>query len=247
MHLQSLAVTGGILFCVHGENMWFQVCGSHPAHGPLLVLGITGPWRKALSGSLGWLTVAPARITLVHFQIGSHTAAKSCVLLYSSFPVPDVWSQKQPLPPNAVQVDKTVAEPESLKKLLIIWLMCIRLWECEINHQPWDELLKWILVFCLLSLGNGFSFLQHGVSRCKAAAFRLSQSQEQPVARPGLASVLLHEQFTHGVLPMQNVLAPGNRPGVTGPDSTVAVFQMSARVHTHALHVHSNTQPVIDV
>lgn len=41
-----------------------------------------------------------------------------------------------------MQVDKTVAEPDSLKKLLIIWLMCIRLWEWEINHQQWDELLK---------------------------------------------------------------------------------------------------------
>lgn len=79
--------------------------------------------------------------------------------------------------PDAVWVDKTVAEPESLKKLLIIWLMGIRLRECEINHQPWDELLKWILVFRLLSLGNGFSFLHHQVNRCRDAVFSFSQSQ----------------------------------------------------------------------
>lgn len=79
--------------------------------------------------------------------------------------------------PNAVQVDKTVAEPESLKKLLIIWLMCIGLWECEINHRQWDELLKWILVFRLLSLGNGFSFLHHQANRCRDAVFSFSQSQ----------------------------------------------------------------------
>lgn len=45
--------------------------------------------------------------------------------------------------------------------------MGIRLRECEINHQPWDELLKWILVFRLLSLGNGFSFLHHQANRCR--------------------------------------------------------------------------------
>lgn len=122
---------------------------------------------------LDWI----AHIVPVHFQTGSQIAAKPSVFLYSPFLVPDVWSQMQPLPPNAVQVDKTVAEPESLKKLLIIWLMCIRLWECEINHQQWDELLKWILVFCLLSLGNGFSFLHHQVNRCRAAVFSFSQSQ----------------------------------------------------------------------
>ena len=79
--------------------------------------------------------------------------------------------------PDALWVDKIVAEPESLKKLLIIWLMGIRLRECEINHQPWDELLKWILVFRLLSLGNGFSFLHHQASRCRDAVFSFSQSQ----------------------------------------------------------------------
>lgn len=89
----------------------------------------------------------------------------------------------QHLSPNAVRVDKTVAELESLKKLLIIWLMCIRLWECEINHQCWDELLKWILVFRLLSLGNGFSFLHHQVSRCGDAVFSFSCGREQPVTR----------------------------------------------------------------
>lgn len=55
-------------------------------------------------------------------------------------------------PAHAAQVDDTVAEPESLKKLLITWLMCARLREREINHQPRDELLKWSLVFRLLSL-----------------------------------------------------------------------------------------------
>lgn len=120
---------------------------------------------------------------LVHFEIDSQIAAKPSLFLHSPFLVPDVCSQMQHFPTNAVQVDKTVAEPESLKKLLIIWLMCIRLWECEINHQQWDELLKWILVFCLLSLGNGFPFLRHQVNRCRDAVFSFSQSQEQPVAR----------------------------------------------------------------
>lgn len=63
--------------------------------------------------------------------------------------------------------------------------MCIRLWECEINHQPRDELLKWSSVFCLLSLGNGFPFLHHQVNRCRAAVLG-ALSQEQPVARPCL-------------------------------------------------------------
>lgn len=61
--------------------------------------------------------------------------------------------------------------------------MCIRLWAWEINRQPWAELLKWVLVSCLLSLGNGFSCLHHPVNRCRDAVFSLSQSQEQPVAR----------------------------------------------------------------
>lgn len=118
----------------------------------------------------------------------------------------------QYLPLNAVQVDKTVAEPESLKKLLIIWLMCIRLWEREINHQQWDELLKWILVFCLLSLGNGFSFLHHQVNRCRDAVFSFSQSQEQPVARrcvflsPAAWAVYNMEYYLRRMFQLLNVL-----------------------------------------
>lgn len=46
--------------------------------------------------------------------------------------------------PFAGQIEKTVAGLESLKKLLIIWLMCLRLRAWEINHQQWHELLKWI-------------------------------------------------------------------------------------------------------
>lgn len=116
-------------------------------------------------------------------KLGSQIALKLLLFLQNILVVPAVWSQMQHLSPNAVQVDKTVAELESLKKLLIIWLMCIRLWECEINHQCWDELLKWILVFRLLSLGNGFSFLHHQVNRCGDAVFSFSCSWEQPVTR----------------------------------------------------------------
>lgn len=150
-------------------------------------------------GSAPWLfRLANGSNFILHtafFKIVSHIALNEALHTpYGSFLVPDFWLQKQPLPPNAVQVDKTVAEPESLKKLLITWLMCTRLWEWEINHQPQDELLKWSLVFCLLSLGNGFSFLHHQVNRCRAAVLS-ALSQEQPVARPCLSSVLLHEQF----------------------------------------------------
>lgn len=128
---------------------------------------------------LAWTT----HVRLVRLEIYSRIAALPPLFLCSPCPVPGVWSQTQPFPANAVQVDKTVAEPESLKKLLIIWLMCIRLWAWEINRQPWAELLKWVLVLCLLSLGNGFSCLHHPVNRCRDAVFSLSQSQEQPVAR----------------------------------------------------------------
>lgn len=146
-----------------------------------------GPWPRNLASCSDnkWDWIAHVMCVLV--AISSQIAAKPSLYLYSLFPVPDIWSQTQHLSPNAVQVDKTVAEPESLKKLLIIWLMCIRLWECEINHQQWDELLKWILVFRLLSLGNGFSFLRHQVNRCRDAVVSLSQSQEQPVARQCLS------------------------------------------------------------
>lgn len=142
-----------------------------------------GTKGSSVGGDSGWPPVGIKKLDwtahriLIHFDIGLQIAAKPLLFLYSPFLVPDVWSQMQHFPANAVQVDKTVAELESLKKLLIIWLMCIRLWECEINHQPWDELLKWILVFCLLSLGNGFSFLHHQVNRCRDAVFSFSQSQ----------------------------------------------------------------------
>lgn len=108
---------------------------------------------------------------------GSRVAAEPWPPVSCPLVLPDIGPQVQRFPASALQAGETVAEPESLKKLLIIWLMCIRLWGCEINHQPWDELLKWILVFCLLSLGNGFSFLHHQVSRCKDAVFSFSQSQ----------------------------------------------------------------------
>lgn len=162
------------------NHMWIQICAMSPYKG---VSNWQQAWpnRDSLATEVGqqlwqkneWTTP----ILLVHSELGLRIAAKPWLLLYSAFLVPDVWSQMQHFPANTVQVDKTVAEPESLKKLLIIWLMCIRLWECEINHQPWDELLKWILVFRLLSLGNGFSFLHHQVNRCRDAVFSFSQSQ----------------------------------------------------------------------
>lgn len=110
-------------------------------------------------------------------KLGSQIVLELLLFLQNISVVPAVWSQMQHLFPNAVQVDKTVAELESLKKLLIIWLMCIRLWECEINHQCLDELLKWVLVFRLLSLGNGFSFLHHQENRCRDAVFSFSCSR----------------------------------------------------------------------
>lgn len=44
----------------------------------------------------------------------------------------------------------------------------------------------------------------------------------------------------HGVLPTQNVPAPGDPPNVTGPASTFSAFQTRARVYTR---VHVYTQP----
>lgn len=153
----------------------------------LLVAGVgTSPWRFSLANSSDQeirLDCSPHTCALGNSPTA---AAEPSLFLHSPFLVPHVCSQMQHFPANAVHVDETVAEPESLKKLLIIWLMRIGLWECEINHQPWAELLKWILVFCLLSLGNGLSFLCHQVNRCRDAVFSFSQSQEQPVARRGL-------------------------------------------------------------
>lgn len=142
------------------------------------VLRITIPWPFKLTSG-GDKKISP---DCTHHACSFLNRLSNChkspsLFLYSPFLVPHVWSQMQHCTANAVQVDKTVAEPESLKKLLIIWLMCIRLWEWEINHQQWDELLKWILVFCLLSFGNGFSFLHHQVNRCGDAVFSFSQSQ----------------------------------------------------------------------
>lgn len=122
--------------------------------------------------------------------------------LFLCKPLSGVWSHAQPFPAYAVQVDKTVAKLESLKKLLIIWLMCIRLWAWEINRQPRAELLKWVLVSCLLSLGNGFSCLHHPANRCRDAVCSLSRSQEQPVAR----QCLLHGPAAWAVCNMDSPL-----------------------------------------
>lgn len=149
-----------------------------------LVAGVgESPWRFSLANSSDHDVRLDCSPPTRAFGKSPPVAAKPSLFLASPCLVPDVCSQMQRFPANAVHVDETVAAPESLKKLLIIWLMRIRLWECEINHQPWDELLKWILVFCLLSLGNGFSFLRHQASRCRDAVFSFSQSREQPVAR----------------------------------------------------------------
>lgn len=95
---------------------------------------------------------------------------------------------------HAGQLEETVAGRESPKKLLIIWLMCLRLGKWEINHQWRDELLKWILgVLSSVSperlrspspSGNQvqtcclFTFLESGTAGGRAAP-----------------SVLLYEQF----------------------------------------------------
>lgn len=157
--------------------------GCHSAEG-----SPTGGGRTTVPGRLGLAGSdrrfgRPAPIPRAPLERGPRAPARPWLSLRSPFPVPGVRSPAQRLPANAAQVDETVAAPESLKKLLIIWLMCTGLWECEINHQPRDELLKWVLVFRLLSLGHGFSSPRHQASRCRDAVFSFSQSQEQPVAR----------------------------------------------------------------
>lgn len=154
-----------------------------------------------------------------------------------------------------MRVDKTVAEPESLKKLLITWLMRIRLWECEINHQPWDELLKWSLVFCLLSLGNGFSCLHHQVNRCRAAALSSSESGNSRWPGPAFPAALLHEQFiahsaVHSVSRACVESLPRDGASVNGcgfPDDCICPRTSSLHTVTHTAsykHVTKETPEV---
>lgn len=113
--------------------------------------------------------------------------------------------------------------------------MCARLREREINHQPRDELLKWSLVFRLLSLVMASAAFAIRCTGAEMLYFSFSQSRQQPVTRrrlfPGPAARAVCSMASR---PLRRSQRPPRRDG---PHPCVTAFQMSARVHTRA-HTH---------
>lgn len=78
-----------------------QVAGMASRHSLVTQVGQCSDQR------LAWTT----HVWLFRLEIGSQIAALPPLFLCSLCPFLGVWSHTQPLPANAVQVDKTVAEP----------------------------------------------------------------------------------------------------------------------------------------
>lgn len=106
--------------------------------------------------------------------------------------------------------------------------MCARLWEGEINHQPRDELLKWILVSRLLSLVMAFPSFTIRCTGAEMLCFHFPRVGNSRRPGDGCFWVLLHEQFAAWGLPHSESASSQGLPSVTGP---APAFQHSGWVH----------------
>lgn len=124
------------------------------------------------------------------------------------------------------------------QKLLITRLMCAGPWECEINHQPRDELLRWILVSRLPSLVMAFVPSPSGaqVRRCRLFIFPESAAAggDQATAVPGSCCVSSS----------QRGVQPPHPPTQTVPRRLRTPDECTcARTHTRQTHPDTRTQP----
>lgn len=118
--------------------------------------------------------------------------------------------------------------------------MCIRLWECEINHQPQDELLKWSSVFVSCHSVMAFPPSPSGEqvqSRCAfSSESGTAGGQAVPVPQSCCTSGL-----QHAVFPTQRVslvgMFPCDRDSVHGfslPDECICAHTCSLHTPTHS-------------